>query len=232
MSAAFFSEGAQFYLSDHFPLLALLDVHPCYGPGWRSGQVAARAGRGQLVKLRDRAILLESRQAKELLRLARDELSLSRHRAVVRDQGAFQREQLTAARRRRDARALLHAKAFGRESLFAETVHAGLALAAGKPVAPGTIAIPRLDSLPPTAWSDLRPFASVGLGRRGNTCYVNSISHVLLRVPAVGAWLEKHRDMCAQEEGCLLCVLAATRAQLSRADAHRCMARLLSLIHI
>ena len=55
------------------------------------------------MQLRDRAILLENRQAKELLRLGREELTLSRRRAVVRDQGAFQREQLTAARRRRDA---------------------------------------------------------------------------------------------------------------------------------
>ena len=52
-------------------------------------------------------------------------------------------------------------------------------------------------------------------------CYVNSVSHVLLRVPAMGAWLDKHRDMCGQEEDCVLCVLAVTRAQLLRVNAHR-----------
>ena len=128
-------------------MLGFLDVHPCYGLDWRSGQVAARAGRGQLVQLRDRAILLENRQVKELLRLGRDELVLSRRRAVVRDQDAFQRAQLTAARSRRDARALLYTKAFGPEGLFAEKIKPEVALTAGKPVAPSTIAIQCFDSL-------------------------------------------------------------------------------------
>ena len=178
------------------------------------------------MQLRDRAILSENRQAKELLRLGREELSLSRQRAVVRDQGAFQREQLTAARRRRDARALLYTEAFGRESLFAESVNPLMALAAGKPVAPSTIVIHCFDSLRQTAWNDLRPFAPVGFLNRGHMCYVNSVSHVLLRVPAMSAWLEKHREVCAQGEGCLLCVLAATRAQLSLVNAHRSSAHL------
>ena len=211
-----FFEGAQFFLSDHFPLLAFLDVHPCYGPTWRSGQIAARAGRGQLVQLRDRAILSENRQAKELLRLGREELSLSRQRAVVRDQGAFQREQLTAARRRRDARALLYTEAFGRESLFAESVNPLMALAAGKPVAPSTIVIHCFDFLRQTAWNDLRPFAHVGFLNMGHMCYVNKVSHVLLRVPAMSAWLEKHREVCAQGGGvpfmCSCCDACTTLA--------------------
>ena len=67
-----FFEGAQFNLSDHYALLGFLDVHPCYAGAWRAGQAAARAGRGQLVHLRDRALLFESRQAKEILRLGNE----------------------------------------------------------------------------------------------------------------------------------------------------------------
>ena len=144
----------------------------------------------------------------------------------MRDRGAFQREQLTATRRRRDARALLYTDAFGRESLFAESVNPLMALAAGKPVAPSTIVIHCFDSLRQTAWNDLRPFAPVGFLNMGHMCYVNSVSHVLLRVPAMSAWLEKHREVCSQEEGCLLCVLAATRAQLSPVNVHRSNAHL------
>ena len=221
-----FHEGAQFNLSDHYALLGFLDVHPCYGLSWRKGLAAARAGRGQLVQLRDRAILLESRQAKESLRLGMEELSSSRRRAGTQDTLLFQTAQATAVRRRRDARASAHRKAFGPGSFFAPNLHAEFALATGCPDAPHGIDIRGFESLRQTAWADLRSFLSVGLRRRGYTCYVNSVAHVLLRVPAMGAWLEHHRGICIHREGCLLCVLAATRAQLSDSNAWKVLPEL------
>ena len=142
-----FFEGAQFHLSDHYALLGFLDVHPCYGSSWRQGQAAARAGRGQLTQLRDRAIVLESRQAKEMLRLGQEEVMLSRQRIHVGDVCALQREQVKAARRRRDARASAYSKAFGGESLFAPDLRPEYAIATGCPVAPSIIGIRGFDSL-------------------------------------------------------------------------------------
>ena len=95
--------------------------------------------------------------------------------------------------------------------MFAPDLRPEYAIGTGCPVAPSTIGIRGFDPLRQTAWADLASFVPVGFGRRGNTCYVNSVAHVLLRAPAMGAWLEKHRKMCVQQEGCLLCVLDATR---------------------
>ena len=212
-----FFEGVQFYLSDHYPLLGFLDVHPCYGGAWRAGQAAARAGRGHLMQLRDQAIVLNSRHAKEMLRLGQEELLFSRQQAVMRDVSAFQSGQAKAERRRREVRAIAHSKAFGPESCFARDNKPVFAIASGSPAAPSNIFILSYDALRQTAWADLLSFLPLKFARRRgeNTCYVNNVAHVVLRVPAMGAWLEKHLDICLQQEGCLLCVLAATRKQLS-----------------
>ena len=170
-----FFEGAQFNLSDHYPLLGFLDVHACYGGAWRAGKAAARAGRGQLVHLRDQAIVLESRQAKEMLRLGQEELTFSRQRSVVRDVSAFQIEQAKVARRRREFRACVYSKCFGPESCFARELQAEFAIATGTPVAPSSIVIRGFDSLHHTAWADSVSFLPLGFGRRteDNTCYAN-----------------------------------------------------------
>ena len=176
--------------------------------------MAAKTARGQLAQLRDRAIALENREVKELLRLGHEEVRLALSRCAVRDQAAFQQEQVAAARRRTEERAAAYALAFGSKSLFSESVQPAFAQEIGKPVPPSTIAIPALDALRPTAWTDLSSLRPVGFLREGNTCYVNSVAHVLLRVPAMSAWFEKHKELCTLGETCLLCVLAATRKQL------------------
>lgn len=160
--ASGFLQNAEFDFSDHYALNGFLDVHPCYGLGWRQGQAAARAGRGQLTELRNRAIVVESKQAKEMLRLGQEELTLYRQRTQVGDVSAFQREQVRAARRRRDARASAYSKSFGRESLFAPGLLPEYAAATGCPVPPSSIGIRGFDSLRQNIWADLDLFEPVG----------------------------------------------------------------------
>ena len=121
----------------------------------------------------------------------------------MRDVSAFQTGQALAARRRRDLRALAYSKAFGPESCFARELQAEFAIATGRPVARSSIVIRGFNFLHHTAWADSVSFLPLGFGRRTghNTCYANSVSHVLLRVPALGAWVEKHRKHVYSRRG-------------------------------
>ena len=111
-----FKDGVDFCLSDHFGVLALLDVSAAHLG--RTGQGVVRDRRQALTRLRDQESLAELQVAREMLRIGREEAALMRARAADRDRGDF----LEAARREAKAAEAQHearrSAAFGRHSFF------------------------------------------------------------------------------------------------------------------
>ena len=84
------------------------------------------------------------------------------------------------------------------------------------PYGPAELRIPNLDNTPSGSWGTIEHLPLLGMRRRGNTCYVLSVSQVLLRVPAVVEWARQHHSQgCAsQRTSCVICSLCGTYQEL------------------
>ena len=60
-------------MSDHFGLMAYVDVHDAYSSRKRSAELVARSRRGQLVAMRELAMQKEAVEAKAMLQHGREE---------------------------------------------------------------------------------------------------------------------------------------------------------------
>ena len=211
-----FQAGRSFFLSDHFGVLALLDVHPEHGARDRSRR-AVQARRAAVVRLRDQASFVERQENAEAHRLGSEQAGALRQRAAEEERAAqlrrHQQEQKAATARRRR----LHDRAFGGSTLFA-------AQAPQRPRGPSGV---HLEALRGLRGGDVREqlrrgaseaereaiVALGGLRNLGNTCFANSAVQVLLRLPAFSLWLSEH--FCEDGGGgCVLCALRETRRQI------------------
>ena len=88
----------------------------------------------------------------------------------------------------------LYTSVFGAGSLFGDGLDDLFASGdvAAPPVAPGETSIVLLRGLPGAGWASAREPAPGGLRNPGFACYAISVAQVLLRLPAVSAWLEAH----------------------------------------
>ena len=140
-----FQQGSGFYLSDHFAVLALLDVDAEHGRADRNLQLEKQR-RAALARLRDQAALAEHQGDVEALRVGSEEAGLIRQRAtedVQAEVDAKLRSERAVAQKRFDR---VRGEAFGKASLFAE----GVSCAAGGqvPAAPATVDVAGLRGLP------------------------------------------------------------------------------------
>merc|ERR1711940_448192 len=113
-----FQAGSSFYLSDHFAVLALLDVHSEHSRGDRNLQLQKQR-RAALARLRDQAALVEHQGDEEALRVGSEEAGLMRQRAaedVQADVDARVRASREASQRFLD---VLRSNACGKDSFFA-----------------------------------------------------------------------------------------------------------------
>jgi hypothetical protein len=212
-----FFAGHEFYMSDHFGIVAYADVGSMYASKAKQDTVVARARRGQLVGLRDQAQQKELVEVRSLRQAGREDLEFARRRAAERDRADFQRAQQRAARQRRMRRAEFRSAAFGAGSLFAETVVSHPASGACVPCEPADVPILALNDVPRGSWA-----TTVGLALRGIrnlagcTCYVNGLTQVLIRTPVVAEWLEYHNAESCPQEGstCVACAMWLTRCQV------------------
>ena len=212
-----FFDGSEFCLSDHFGVMAYVDVADLYASRAKQDGVAARVRRGQLVSLREQAQQKELVEARARSQAGREEQALARRRVAERDRADFQRAMQRGARQRRERRAALRTAAFGAEGLFADGVNATPALAALVPRAPTEVTIPALDEVPRGSWSTTGDVPLRGLSNRLRfACYVNSVAQVLMRTPALLEWMMWHSaEGCPSEEtSCVLCALFRTYCQV------------------
>ena len=110
-------EGEEFYLSDHFGVLAYVDVCDAYVSRAKQDVVATQARRGHLVRLREHGQEKELVEVKARRQVGREEQALARRRTAERDREQFQRTQRRGAKQRQERRRRLRAVGLGSEGL-------------------------------------------------------------------------------------------------------------------
>ena len=235
-----FAAGSGFFLSDHFAVLALLDVDAEHGRPDRK-ETLLRRRRAGLVRLREQAAVAENQGDLEANRVGREEAGLMRQRAAEEERAdveALRRAaRAVASKRLEDARGA----AFGQESLFPELRLQRLRVAAARPSeggarempsAPAALDVVALRGLPggdgKGAWAHLRAVGGSGgvplVGGLGNpeqrSCFANALVQVLLRLPAVALWRGQcHTGVCDAAPECVACLLWRSREALGRRPA-------------
>ena len=206
-------DGERFYLSDHFGLMAYVDVDDAYGSRAKLDVDRAKARRRELVGAMERNQQKEIADARERRQAGREEQALLRRRAQERDRDDLQRAQRRGAKQRRDRQRSLWQSAFGPDSLFSAGMQVLCESQSGEPpVSPTQVCIPS-GSVPLEGFGLAESVPLRGLVRRGNTCYVLAVAQVLLRTPGMHEWIRKHRekDRCDRATTtCVLCSLGKT----------------------
>ena len=224
-----FAQGERFALSDHAAVLGYVDVHPCYAQASTVGKRTAEDRRGALARLRNQSCLLERCFIAERFERDRATAVLSKDEAAQRalaDVIDRAREEAKARAVRR--KALLDAIT-GDGNLFSTPALSG---AAPLPP-PHTVALPAYDGLSclgaPAVWANA---VVGGYPPVANLCdpglkygYVLAVAQLLLRLPAVAVWLDKHRALvpadsaCPCGPRCEVCLLVDARQKIGVKDA-------------
>ena len=117
-----YAEEAVFALSDHYGLMALVDVHEAHGGAEGGGRGLARRRREALGMARDQAVLRERVVMKELQAAAMEEAR--RQRAREEEEEGLQRRRAELKRLAQERRACYEA-AFGSNSFFGGALGGG-----------------------------------------------------------------------------------------------------------
>ena len=131
-------------------------------------------------------------------------------------------EMLRDAKKRYDARLALRRQAFGEFALFGPGGELSFAKDQPAPEMPNSVCIDAYDGLlgvgGEVAWSRyvVGGFPSpAGFGGKG-VSYATVFAQVMLRLPSVALWLDRHAEMCRVGVRCLACGLRSSRGQLGR----------------
>ena len=135
-------------MSDHFGVVAYVDVGSFFASKAKQAVSVARDRRSQLVGLRDQSQQKERVEVRAKSKADREELALARQRASERDRDDYRRAQQRGARQRHTRRATMRKEAFGDGALFADAVVSHPAVSAVVPCAPSEVNIPALNDIP------------------------------------------------------------------------------------
>ena len=217
-------DGHHFYLSDHFGVLALLDVHGSYVG--RAGVKVPRERRRALGHLRDEEALSESRIVSERRRIGEEQAAVMRARAADRDRGIVNDRARSSKEKVRQEQQARYEEVFGARSLFALPITESLSDSALAPVSPSQLSITAWAGLPSgkacSVWSAYDHPPLKGLRNPNNFCYALVVVQVFLRTPSIAIWLHAHTARCAVQglswpetaAACPCCALQRSRDQL------------------
>ena len=216
-----FQAGFEFFLSDHFALLALVDVHTDYGARDASRH-ALHARRAALTRLRDQNALREAVEAQESLRVGREHAAVDKRKGREAEMEDVQKRQHKARNEREKRFKALYDAAFGAGSLRSRRHDASAPVVAfGVQVSDGRGGV--LVCQNGTAddfWRALRSSGNLagmhGFSNRDQeSCFANSILQVLFRSAPVVSWLAEHTAECTAAAGeCLACLVAGSALDL------------------
>ena len=214
-----YSEGHSVTLSDHYGVLAFVDIHDAHS-GTVDSAMDSRDRRGALTRIRDHAIRHEEVRRSEMSRVCRQQAVTQ---WAVAD-AEREKDALEAARKqlkkRRAHREKLQADMTGSKSLF----FAAMARVGPEPAAsleiPGS-AVGALSAV------GVAPMPLCELPSSEQCSFAGVLGQIFLRVKVVASWLRLHRNgkCVGVEGGCVACALQATRQSVPGTKK-------LSLIHI
>ena len=219
--ARLFSDAVPFCLSDHYGLLGVMDVHESHGAVGARAEGSRR--RLAVSRLRDVACAKERSVVAEQ---ERERIQRDKEEQMAKEEGRLaeaHEEMLRDAKKRYDARLALRRQAFGELAMFGpggELRFARVRPAAPDP--PSSVGIEAYNGLlgvgGEVAWSRyvLGGFPSpAGFGGKG-VSYATVFAQVMLRLPSVALWLQRHAEMCRVGVRCLACGVRDSRGQLGR----------------
>jgi hypothetical protein len=212
--------GSRFFLSDHFALLALLDVHASYGAAGGGTSSIADKRREVLGELRTQSAASERLMTEEKEQAGERSLALEADRENQREKAKEMREKVKARKAREEKNRKEREEVFGAGSLFALPTDMRAPQAAGKfdlAALHGVLATQASD-----IWRDHVGHHPVNGLRVPHLCsYVPATVQLLLRIPAMSMWLKRHSENCnyganeAERSGrCATCALWASHRNL------------------
>ncbi|MCP4861774.1 MAG: AAA family ATPase, partial [Planctomycetes bacterium] len=194
-----FYGGSEFFLSDHHPVLGVVDCHDTFKDSGRAASAMARARRARVVARRDILSREEQVSSFEWLKQGREDKACERQHAADEKRIAAWREQREAVllRARRGEQRLQ--AAFGPRSLWQEGRLEDEELPRLSKVC--------LDGWGEDGWDGEVPTAVFlrGMVAGENDAVMPCLLQVLLRLPAMLSWLKMHAEHCSNSRGCALC---------------------------
>ena len=197
-----FASGLPYYLSDHFAIFGLVDLHASHAS--RTARDERGRRRADLGRVRDALALEERNAVKQLEQDAIDRDKADQMRVAEEHLAEALRVEQKALRARNRRRHALRQAAYGADALFGERGDLGLALQQTQlpaPVAHASVSVDAYEGLHGVggaqAWGvaagrALRIGGLVVPGRGSMAAWLQ----VLLRLPACAVWLAAHAKLC------------------------------------
>ena len=219
-----FFGGVSFCLSDHYGVMSLFDLS-----GAHASQVSVTQRKRALAQLRDHAFADECCVILEMERAGRQAAPSQRADAAAQQSVVALKALQDAVRVRQRRQADLWIQAFGDESLFCSSVNPKYESLSVVPVGAADLPVDAYRTFGSMPNGNSGAVALGGLQNVGETCYLNSVVQVLLRLPVVQSFLNQHVRACSLGAGgCVCCALHGTADGFGARSApllarHRCL---------
>ena len=218
--------GKKFHLSDHFGLLGFVDVHAAYGTAGGGQSHVAENRRAALGSRRTQSAAVENILTRDREMSGERNVALEAERAAQRERGQSMKAQ---AKKRKEREERLRKD---REEVFGASSILGVELEKAEPPAASRLELEALRDLPSgdaqIIWKEHVPGGHHALNELRLpqvSSFAPVVVQLLLRMPAVSAWLAKHAMHCEAGESeqsrakrCVSCALWLSRGNFNERD--------------
>jgi endonuclease/exonuclease/phosphatase family metal-dependent hydrolase len=203
-----FYEGQMFFLSDHYPVIGVVDCHDVFNGSRRAAETMARVRGASLVQLRNFLSQEERLAGNEWMKQGREEKAFVSQQVAEEKRVAIWRAQRAALAKRRRSRERRLKLAFGERSVWEGKI---------EEVAPRALATVNLDG-----WTEEVPSREIpshvflrGIASGQNDPIMPCLLQVLLRLPAMSDWMFQHTEHCSNSRACAMCWIKVARDAIS-----------------
>ena len=202
-----YCDGVGFYLSDHFAIIALCDVHEVHSRGIHEG----RSRRGALCRHRDAEAAEEFGYAKIRDLAGRRDSVFAKGEADARQEEDVRQRARAVVRVRSKRFEKLREVVLGTANLFDLRAIGGGAADSEGPQRYGEVRVPCWLSIACEGWGGVARIPMSSSGPPVAPAWSCIVAQMLLRLPDVASWLDAHAALCVsrQRGACVACMLHA-----------------------